>query len=221
MPCGVRAGLAALAVLAVAAAPASGQVGIPDPVPQSQTIDRQLSRYRQQYAEVSAGEVDVLARVDAARHAKETADLELARLDSSLQEALTALAAAQQAHAVAAGAPAAPPPAAPPTARAEAAAAEDGLRRQALDAYVGQGRFGVLEAVFAPGNDEDRLTAPYSARLAGRVQDERLTTARTTRQAAATAEAAAAEAAATAAATEAELDRARGAAQQARDAQAA
>src|SRR3954471_16610877 len=101
MPCGVRAGLAALAVLAVAAAPASGQVGIPDPVQQSQTIDRQLSRYRQQYAEVSAGEVDVLARVDAARHAKETADLELARLDSSLQEALTSVAAAQQAHDVA------------------------------------------------------------------------------------------------------------------------
>src|SRR3954453_4034627 len=127
MPCGVRAGLAALAVLAVAAAPASGQVGIPDPVPQSQTIDRQLSRYRQQYAEVSAGEVDVLARVDAARHAKETADLELARLDSSLQEALTALAAAQQAHAVAVGA-AATAAAAATTARAEAAAAEDVLR---------------------------------------------------------------------------------------------
>src|SRR3954451_9214325 len=98
MPCGVRAGLAALAVLAVAAAPAAGQVGIPDPVHQSQAIDRQLSRYRQQYDEVSASEVELLAHVDAARQAKETADLELARLESSLTEALTALAAAQQAR---------------------------------------------------------------------------------------------------------------------------
>jgi len=57
MPCGVRAGLAALAFLAVAAAPASGQVGVPDPAQQSQAIDRQLSQYRHQYAEVSADEV--------------------------------------------------------------------------------------------------------------------------------------------------------------------
>ena len=177
MPCGVRAGLAALAFLAVAAAPASGQVGVPDPVQQSQAIDRQLSQYRQQYAEVSADEVDLLAHVDVARQAKDAADLELARLDSSLHEALTALTAAQQARDAAAAASAAA--AAELTgARAKVAAAEDLLRRQALDAYVDQGRFGVLTAVFAPASDEDALTAPYYARLAGGIEADRVTGAR-------------------------------------------
>ncbi len=220
MPCGVRAGLAALAVLAVAAAPAAGQVGVPDPVQRSQTIDRQLSRYRQQYAEVSASEVELLAQVDAARQTKDSADLELARLDSSLQEALTALTAAQHARDIAAAA--ATTAATELTdARVRAAAADDVLRRQALDAYVGQGRFGVLEAVFAPTSDEDALTAPYYARLAGAVQAERTATARSTREAAVAAESAAAVASATASSTEAELARAQAAAQQARDAQAA
>jgi murein DD-endopeptidase MepM/ murein hydrolase activator NlpD len=193
---------------------------VPDPVQQSQTIDRQLSQYRQQYAEVSADEVDLLAHVDAARQAKDAADLELARLDSSLQEALTALTAAQQARDAAAAASAAAATRLT-DARAKASAAEDLLRRQALDAYVDQGRFGVLTAVFAPASDEDALTAPYYARLAGGIEADRAADARTTREEAAAAESAAAAATATAASTEAELERSQVAAQQARDAQAA
>src|SRR5689334_18934625 len=96
MPCGVRAGLAALAVFAAAAAPAAGQVGTPDPVQQSQAIDRELSRYRQQYADVSADEAELLAHVDVARQAKDAADLELTRLDAALQEALAAVTTAQR-----------------------------------------------------------------------------------------------------------------------------
>src|SRR5437764_40525 len=73
MPCGVRAGLAALAVLAAAAAPAAGQVGN-DPTGQSQAIDRQLSQYRQSYAEVAPDEADALAPPDATRQATDAAD---------------------------------------------------------------------------------------------------------------------------------------------------
>src|SRR3954469_23005960 len=98
MPCGVRAGLAALAVLAAAAAPAAGQVGVPDPVQQSQAIDGELSRYRHQYADVSAEELELVAHVDAPRQAKVTADLELARLDAAVNEALAAVTTAQQAR---------------------------------------------------------------------------------------------------------------------------
>ena len=220
MPCGVRAGLAALAFLAVAAAPASGQVGMPDPVQQSQTIDRQLSRYRQQYAEVSASEVQLLAQVDLARQNKAAADLELARLDASVQETATALATAQQARDAAAAA-SADASVRLTDARAKAAAADDLLRRQALDAYIGQGRFGVLTVMFEPTSEEDALTAPYYAQLAGGVQADRAATARSTREAAAAAETAAALAAATAASTEADVAHKQAAAHQARDAQAA
>ena len=171
MPCGVRAGLAALAVLAAAAAPASGQVGVPDPVQQSQAIDRELSRYRQQYAEASASEVELLAHVDAARQAKDTADLELAARESALQEALTAVSNAQRARDDAAAAASAAT-ATLTAARATASAAERALRQQALDAYVDQGSFGVLTAVFAPANDEDALDGavlrPAGRRRAGR-----------------------------------------------------
>src|SRR5262249_19519540 len=148
-------------------------VGMPDPVQQSQAIDRELSRFRQQYAEVSASEVELLARVDAARQAKDTADLELARRDSALKEALLAVTNAQRARDGAAAAANAAT-AALTVARAQQSAAERALRKQALDAYVDQGSFGVLTAVFAPANDEDALTAPYYARLAGAVQADRL-----------------------------------------------
>src|SRR6476659_4074961 len=124
MPCGVRAGLAALAFLAVAAAPAAGQVGVSDPAQQSQAIDRQLSRYRQQYAEVSANELDLLAQLDVARQAQAAADAELARLATSVQEAVGAVAAAQQARDAAQAASAAAA-AQLNDARAMAAAAQD------------------------------------------------------------------------------------------------
>ncbi len=220
MPCGVRAGLAALAFLAVAAAPAAGQVGIADPVQQSQAIDQQLSQYRRHYAEVSANEVDLLAQLDVARHAKDAADLELARLDSSVQEAVSAVAAAQQARDAAQTA-AADASSQLQAARAEAAAAHEGLRRQAIDAYVGQGRFGVLSATLQPTSQEDALTASYYAELAGGAQASRLATAQATREAATAAESVAAVAAARAASTQTELAQKQTAVQQARDAQAA
>jgi hypothetical protein len=89
VPCGVRAGLAALAALVVAAAPAAGQQGgVADPVGNAQAIQQQLGQYRQKYAEVSAQEVDALARLDVAQRAKLVADDTFARLQSQVASAL-------------------------------------------------------------------------------------------------------------------------------------
>ena len=136
------------------------------------------------------------------------------------QEAVNAVAAAQQAR-DAARAAAADATTHLQTARAEAAAAHEVLRRQAIDAYVGQGRFGVLSVTLQPTSQEDALTASYYAQLAGGAQASRLEAAQATREAATAAENEAAVAAARAASTETDLTHKQAAVQQARDAQAA
>ena len=220
MPRGVRAGLAAFAVLVAATAPAAGQVGVSDPGQQSQAIDRQLSRYRQQYAEVSADAVDALARLSAARQTKEAADLELNRRDLDLRDATAALTAAQQARdsAQQAAADAATKLA---TARAAADAAFSVLRVEALGAYVGQGRFGALTATLKASSGEDKMAASYYATLAGDTQAGRVSTARVAREAAVAADSTAALTAAAAVSAEAAVRDRQAVVQQARDAQAA
>ena len=218
MPCGVRAGLAAFAFLAVAATPASGQVGTPDPVQRSQAIERQLSQFRQQYAEVSAAEADLLARLDLARQTKDAADAELADLDTTLQQAVDAVAAAQrtrddadQAATTAAAQLAG--------ARVKADAARSVLQHQAVDAYIGQGRFGVLTAQLQHLSEEDALTSLYYAELAGGVQAGRVVTAQATREAVSAAEQVAAVAAARATSATHDVERRQADVQHARDAQ--
>jgi murein DD-endopeptidase MepM/ murein hydrolase activator NlpD len=220
VPRGVRAGLAAFAVLVAATAPAAGQVGVSDPGQQSQAIDRQLSRFRQQYAEVSADAVDALARLSAARQAKEAADLELNRRELDLRDATAALTAAQQARNAAqqAAADAATKLVA---ARTAADAAFSALRVQALGAYIGQGRFGTLTATLKASNGEDKMAASYYATLAGDTQAGRVSTARAAREAAVAADSAAALTAAAAVSAEAAVRDRQAAVQQARDAQAA
>jgi murein DD-endopeptidase MepM/ murein hydrolase activator NlpD len=220
VPRGVRAGLAAFAVLVAATAPAAGQVGVSDPGQQSQAIDRQLSRYRQQYAEVSADAVDALARLSTAREAKEAADLELNRRELDLRDATAALTAAQQTRdsAQQAAADAATKLA---TARAAADAAFSALRVQALGAYIGQGRFGALTGTLKASSGEDKMAASYYATLAGDTQAGRVSTARGAREAAVAADATAALTAAAAVSAEAAVHDRQAAVQQARDAQAA
>jgi len=220
VPRGVRAGLAAFAVLVAATAPAAGQVGVSDPGQQSQAIDRQLSQYRQQYAEVSADAVDALARLSSARQAKDAADLELNRRDLDLRDATAALTVAQQARDAAqqAAADAATKLA---TARATADAAFSALRVDALGAYVGQGRFGALTATLKASSGEDKIAASYYATLAGDTQAGRVSTARAAREAAVAADSAAALTAAAAVSAEATVRDRQAAVQQARDAQAA
>ena len=175
MPCGVRAGLAALAFLAVAAAPAAGQVGVPDPVQQSQAIDRQLSRYRQQYAEVSANEVELLAQSMWRARPRTPPTSSWPASTSSVQEALTRAdrgpAGARRRRGgvgrrhrprCTTPAPRRPPP-------------QDVLRRQALDAYVDQGRFGVLAGGLAAhqrrGRPHRAVLRPARRRRPGRPAD--------------------------------------------------
>jgi murein DD-endopeptidase MepM/ murein hydrolase activator NlpD len=220
MPRGVRAGLAVLAVLVVATAPAAGQVGVSDPGQQSQAIDRELSRYRQQYAEVSADAVDALAQLAAVRQTKDAADLELNRLELDLQDATTALTAAQQARDAAQHA-AADAEAALTTARAAAERSFSALRIQALGAYVGQGRFGALTATVKATSGEDKMAASFYATLAGDAQAGRVSTARAAREAATAADRAASLTAAAASSAEAVVRGRQAAVQQARDAQAA
>src|SRR5262249_46237758 len=150
---------------------------------QSQTIDRELSQYRQQYAEVSGDAADALAQLAAARQTKEAADLELNRLELDLQDATAALTRAQQALDLARP-KAAGTPAARTTARAAADQAFAALRVEALGAYVGQGRFGALTATMKATTGEDRMAASFYATLAGDTQAGRVTSARVTREAA-------------------------------------
>jgi murein DD-endopeptidase MepM/ murein hydrolase activator NlpD len=193
---------------------------VSDPGQQSQAIDRQLSRYRQQYAEVSADAVDALARLSTAREAKEAADLELNRRELDLRDAAAAFTAAQQTRdsAQQAAADAATKLA---TARAAADAAFSALRVQALGAYIGQGRFGALTATLKASSGEDKMVASYYATLAGDTQAGRVSTARAAREAAVAADATAALTAAAAASAEAAVRDRQAAVQQARDAQAA
>jgi murein DD-endopeptidase MepM/ murein hydrolase activator NlpD len=220
MPRGVRAGLAALAVLVAATAPAAGQVGVSDPGQQPQTIDRELSRYRQQYAEVSGDAADALVQLAAARQTKEAADLELNRLELDLQDATAALTTAQQAL-DAAQQKAVDAATALATARAAAEQTFAALRIQALAAYVGQGRFGALTATMKATAGEDKMAASYYATLAGDTQAGRVTSARVAREAAVAADATAQTASAAAASAEAVVRDRQAAVQQARDAQAA
>jgi murein DD-endopeptidase MepM/ murein hydrolase activator NlpD len=220
VPRGVRAGLAALAVLVAATAPAAGQVGVSDPGQQSQAIDRELSRYRHQYAEVSTDAVDALAQLSAARQTKEAADLELNRRELDLRDATAALASAEQARDAAENA-AADTAATLATARATADAAFSALRVQALGAYLGQGRFGALTATLKATTGEDKMAASFYATLAGDTQAGRVATARVAREAARATDSAATLAAAQAVSAEAVVRARQAAVQQAWDAQAA
>jgi murein DD-endopeptidase MepM/ murein hydrolase activator NlpD len=193
---------------------------VSDPGQQSQAIDRQLSRYRQQYAEVSADAVDALARLSAARDAKDAADLELNRRELDLRDATTALTAAQQARDSAQQA-AADAAAKLTTARAAADAAFSALRVEALGAYVGQGRFGALTATLKASSGEDKMAASYYATLAGDTQAGRVSTARAAREAAVAADSTAALTAAAAVSAEGAVRDRQVAVQQARDAQVA
>jgi murein DD-endopeptidase MepM/ murein hydrolase activator NlpD len=193
---------------------------VSDPGQQSQAIDRELSRYRQQFAEVSADAVDALAQLSAARQAKEAADLELNRRELDLRDATTALATAELGRDAAQKAAAATA-ATLATARSTADAAFSALRVQALGAYVGQGRFGALTATLKATTGEDKMAASFYATLAGDAQAGRVTTARVAREAAQAADSAATLAAAQAVSAEAVVRDRRAAVQQARDAQAA
>src|SRR3954447_15517538 len=128
MPCGVRAGLAALAFLVAAAVPAAGQDAT-DPASQSPSIGRQLGQYRQRFADVSADAVQLAADLDAARQAEATATAALAALETAVQDADRALAAAQDASAAAQG-QAQAAAAVATAARADAGAATGALQRQ-------------------------------------------------------------------------------------------
>src|SRR5262249_6254172 len=153
-----------------------------------------------------------------AQQAEQTASAELTRLAGAVQAAeeeaqaaqvatITAQQQAQAATASAAGA------------RADANAARDAWQRQALDAYVREGRFGVLTAMLEHTDPDEVLAASYYARLAGDVQAGRVTHAQTASATADQAEQTAAFAVARAQATAADLAQKQSDAQTARDAQ--
>jgi murein DD-endopeptidase MepM/ murein hydrolase activator NlpD len=220
VPCGVRAGLAALAAIVVAAAPAAGQQGgVDDPVGGAQAIQQQLGQYRQKYAEVSAQEVDVLARLDVARQAKLVADDTLARLQSQVSAVTLRVRAAvvERGRTEAAARRA---DAALLRARATAARADAVLAHQAIDAYMGQGSFGVLTATLNQAVPIDGAIALEYAEVATDVQNARVEQDRVARREADLAATAAKQADITARAAASEAARDQTALTQARDQQA-
>jgi murein DD-endopeptidase MepM/ murein hydrolase activator NlpD len=177
VPRGVRAGLAALLLVALAPLPAAGQdagVGIADPAARAVAVEQELSRLATQFEEGSLQEARLVAELHVSQREQAALQAEVARLDASLSQNLAALTAAEAAVASTATAEV--------TARRAVAdaigrvsAARDEVRESALLSYVGQSDLDLSAQVLADASNGTDLAVGFAyARIVGDVQQARV-----------------------------------------------